>query len=90
MSRFIHNNTVILDSFPQSYYNSKYHPQPSNPMSVSNYYGQKTKYRITLELDVLDDFNPREIDWRKVLDMQEIEDCKCYIEDVDLPLNYYN
>ena len=90
MSRFIHNNTVILDSFPQSYYNSKYHPQPSNPMTVSNYYGQKTKYRITLELDVLDDFNPREIDWRKVLDMQEIEDCRCYIEDVDLPLNYYN
>ena len=59
-------------------------------MSVSYTYGQKTKYRITLELDVLDDFNPREIDWRKVLDMQETEDCKCYIEDVDLPLDYYN
>ena len=59
-------------------------------MTVSNYFGQKTKYRITLELDVLDDFNPREIDWRKVLDMQEIEGCKCYIEDVDLPLDYYN
>ena len=59
-------------------------------MTVSNYYGQKSKYRITLELDVLDDFNPREIDWRNVLDMQEIEDCKCYIEDVDSPLDYYN
>ena len=58
-------------------------------MTVSNYYGQKSKYRITLELDVLDDFNPREIDWRKVLDMQEIEYCKCYIEDVDSPLDYY-
>ena len=90
MSRFIHNNTVILDSFPQSYYNSKYHPQPSNLMSVSYTYGQKTKYRITLELDVLDDFNPREIDWRKVLKMEENEDCKCYIEDVDCPLDYYN
>jgi predicted component of type VI protein secretion system len=59
-------------------------------MTVSNYYGQKTKYRITLELDVLDDFNPREIDWRKVLTMEENEDCKCYIEDVDCPLDYYN
>ena len=59
-------------------------------MSVSNYYGQKSKYRITLELDVLDDFNPREIDWRKVLTMEENEDCKCYIEDVDCPLDYYN
>ena len=59
-------------------------------MTVSNYYGQKTKYRITLELDVLDDFIPREIDWRNVLDMQEIEDCKCYIEEIDCPLDYYN
>ena len=59
-------------------------------MPVSNIYGQKTKYRITLELDVLDDFNPREIDWRKVLTMEENEDCKCYIEDVDCPLDYYN
>ena len=59
-------------------------------MAVSNYYGQKSKYRITLELDVLDDFNPREIDWRKVLTMEENEDCKCYIEDVDCPLDYYN
>ena len=59
-------------------------------MSVSYTYGQKTKYRITLELDVLDDFNPRDIDWRKVLNMQEIEDCQCYIEDVDSPYDYYN
>ena len=59
-------------------------------MTVSNYYGQKSKYRITLELDVLDDFNPRQIDWRKVLEMQEIENLDCYIEDVDCPLDYYN
>ena len=59
-------------------------------MSVSNYYGQKSKYRITLELDVLDDFNPRQIDWRKVLKIEENEDLECYIEDVDCPLDYYN
>ena len=59
-------------------------------MTVSNYYGQKSKDRITLELDVLDDFNPRDIDWRKVLTMEDNEDCKCYIEDVDCPLDYYN
>ncbi len=59
-------------------------------MPVTNNYCTLNKYRITLELDVLDDFNPREIDWRKVLDMQEIEDCKCYIEDIDSPLDYYN
>ena len=59
-------------------------------MAVSNYYGTKSKYRITLELDVLDDFNPRQIDWRKVLQIEENEDLDCYIEDVDLPLDYYN
>ena len=59
-------------------------------MTVSNYYGTKSKYRITLELDVLDDFNPRLIDWRKVLQIEEDESVDCYIEDVDLPLDYYN
>ena len=58
-------------------------------MSVSNIYGQKSKYRITLELDVLDDFNPRQIDWRKVLRIEENENLDCYIEDIDLPDDYY-
>ena len=59
-------------------------------MSVLYSQATKSKYRITLELDVLDDFNPREIDWRKVLTMEENEDCKCYIEEIDCPLDYYN
>ena len=59
-------------------------------MAVSNYYGTKSKYRITLELDVLDDFNPRQIDWRKVLQIEENENLDCYIEDIDSPLDYYN
>ena len=59
-------------------------------MTVSNIYGQKSKYRITLELDVLDDFNTRQIDWRKVLQIEENEDLDCYIEDIDSPLDYYN
>ena len=59
-------------------------------MTVTNIYGQKTKYRITLELDVQDDFNPRQIDWDKVLGIQENEDCKCYVEEIDSPLDYYN
>ena len=68
----------------------KYTLKPSNLMSVSNIYGQKSKYRITLELDVLDDFNPRQINWRKVLQIEENEDLDCYIEDIDSPLDYYN
>ena len=57
-------------------------------MTVSNYYGQKSKYRITLELDVLDDFNPRQIDWRKVLDMQDNETVESVIEDLNIPVSW--
>ena len=51
-------------------------------MAVSNIYGQKTKYRITLELNVQDDFNPRQIDWHKVLDMHDNENVESYTEDL--------
>ncbi len=54
-------------------------------MAVSNIYGQKTKYRITLELDVQDDFNPRQIDWRKVL---QIEEDLAYFFTIHLHNNY--
>ena len=56
-------------------------------MSVSYNHGIKTKYRITLELDVLDDFNPRQIDWRKVLDMQDNETVESVIEDMSNPVS---
>tara|TARA_Y100001970_G_scaffold267443_1_gene357482 strand:+ start:1007 stop:1180 length:174 start_codon:yes stop_codon:yes gene_type:complete len=57
-------------------------------MSVSNYYGQKSKYRITLEVDVLDDFNPQQIDWRKVLQLQANETVESYTEALSIPLDY--
>ena len=58
-------------------------------MAVSNYYGTKSKYRITLELDVLDDFNPRQIDLDKVLQIQENECCQSYIEDLNYAEDLY-
>ena len=58
-------------------------------MAVSYSYGQKTKYRITLELDVQDDFNPRQIDWDKLLDIQENESCQSYIEDLNIAEDLY-
>ena len=57
-------------------------------MSGSYNHGIKTKYRITLELDVLDDFNPRQIDWRKVLDMQDNETVESVIEDMSNPVSW--
>jgi len=55
-------------------------------MTVSSYLvGQKSKYRITLELNVLDDFNPHQIDWNKVLDLQGSERVTSYVEDLSKP-----
>ena len=54
-------------------------------MPVSYYNGQKSKYRITLELDVHDDFNPRDINWSKVFQINEDESVEAYIEELDIP-----
>ncbi len=57
-------------------------------MAVSYYNRTKTKYRITLELDVDSDFNPRQIDWRKVLDLQDNESVECVTEDLSNPVSW--
>ena len=53
-------------------------------MSVLYNQATKSKYRITLELDVLDDFNPRQINWEKVLDIGENESVVSYTEELDI------
>ena len=57
-------------------------------MPVSNYYGAKSKYRITLELYVLDDFNPQHINWVKVLQLEDNESVESYIEDMSNPVSW--
>ena len=49
---------------------------------------QKSKYRITLEIEALDDFNPRDIDWDKLFELQGNERCEAYIEDLSNPLRW--
>jgi hypothetical protein len=49
------------------------------------YFPQKAKYRVTLEIDVMDDFNPHNIDWEKILDIQGSESVTTYIEDLSTP-----
>ena len=53
-------------------------------MTVSYYNRTLTKYRITLEVDVLDDFNPHAIDWAKVLDIGADESVVSYTEELDI------
>ena len=47
--------------------------------------GQKQKYRITLELEVLEDFDPHQIDWEKTLDIQGAERVNSYVENLSCP-----
>ena len=74
---------TLLDTFPQLCYSTNRYSQGSNPMPVTNTYPTLNKYRITLELDVLDDFNPRQINWEKVFDLAEDESVECYIEELN-------
>ena len=57
-------------------------------MTVSYYNPCKTKYRITLDLDVYDDFNPHAINWEKVFDLQENESVESYTEDLSNPVSW--
>jgi len=44
----------------------------------------KKKTRITLEVETLNDFNPHQIDWRKVLQLEPDECVESYIEDSEI------
>ena len=57
-------------------------------MAVSNYYGAKSKYRITLELETLSDFNPHDISWEKVFELQDNEKVESVIEDMSNPVSW--
>ena len=57
-------------------------------MAVLYKQATKTKYRITLELTVEDDFNPQQIDWSKVLDLHGDESVESYTEDLSNPVRW--
>ena len=57
-------------------------------MSVLYNQAEKSKYRITLELETLDDFNPYDIAWDKVFKLEDNESCKSNIEDLSNPASW--
>ena len=57
-------------------------------MSVLYSQASKSKYRITLELETLSDFNPHDIAWDKVFDLQDNECCQSVIEDLSNPVSW--
>jgi hypothetical protein len=54
------------------------------------YLPRKTKYRVTLELDVMDDFNAHNLDWEKILDLQGDERVDTYVEDLSVPDHFFS
>ena len=42
---------------------------------------QKKQVRVTLTLSVDSDFNARQIDWRKLFELETNEECQAYIEE---------
>ena len=53
-------------------------------MSVIYTQAQRKRVRVTLPLDVLNDFEERNIDWRKVLQLEPDECVESYIEDSEI------
>jgi hypothetical protein len=50
-------------------------------MSTAFLQAQKKRVRVTLEFDVFDDFDARQIDWEKVFNLEPAERVNAYVED---------
>ena len=44
---------------------------------------RKQRYRVTLDMEVLGDFDPHQIDWNKLFDLEGGEHVRAYVEDLD-------
>jgi len=52
-------------------------------LATSPMYPQRQHIRITLDLEVMDDFEPRQINWDKLFDLHSGETCEAYVEELD-------
>ena len=50
---------------------------------VSYLAAQKQKVRITLDLEVFQDFDARQIDWDKLFNLEPSENVEAYVEEFD-------
>ena len=57
-------------------------------MTVSYYNRTQQRYRITLDITVEDDFNPQQIYWRKVLQLEDNESVESVTEDLSNPVSW--
>jgi hypothetical protein len=74
--------TKILDIHSKAFYSIHIH-QRSTVMSIAYQQAQKQRVRITLDLNVLQDFNARDIDFEKLFQLEPTESVEVYIEEFD-------
>ena len=56
-------------------------------MSVAISQAQKQRYRITLDLEVMDDFDPHQISWEDLFELERSESViDSYVEDLGTPV----
>ena len=59
-------------------------------MSVAISQVQKQRYRITLDLEVLGDFDPHQIDWENLFELEGNEQViDSYVEDLSNPVSWW-
>lgn len=51
---------------------------------VSYLKAQKRRVRITLDMEVMEDFDPRQIDYEKMFNLEPTEKVEVYVEDMDI------
>lgn len=51
-------------------------------MSIAYLQGQKQRVRVTLELDVYEDFNARDINWERLFNLEGDETVEAYVEEL--------
>ena len=58
-------------------------------MSVIYSQAQKQRYRITLELETLEDFDPHQINWEQLFELEGSERViDSYVEDLSVPVRW--
>ena len=59
-------------------------------MSVVYSHAQKQRYRITLDLEVMEDFDPHQISWEDLFELEGSERLiDSYVEDLSVPCLLY-
>ena len=58
-------------------------------MSVLYSQAQKQRYRITLDIEVLEDFDPHQINWEDLFELEGSERViDSYVEDLSTPVRW--